>query len=390
MLHLLCWEGDMGAKYVHNRLAEQLESRIRRGEYQPGQRLPSEHRLARELGVSRGTLRQALAPLRECGLIEGTPGRGTFVRSVPGLVRPGFRTAGVVVSLVAQPHVADLVRGIEGELRRRGYLMLMGDGGSTSGQQADRVDRLLDQGAAALIVYPIDYGPDPVLFQRLAGRGVPLVLVDRYLPGLAVDAVVPDNLGGAYEAVSHLVAAGHRRIAFVSTDNLATTSVAERWMGYRQALAAAGLPLEPDLVFDSLPVTRTWPADDELASQTPARIARFLERAAPTAVFALHDRLAVDVFRAAALLDLPVPGALSVMGFDDDPVSQAVSPQLSTVAQPREEMGRLAAELVVARLEGRRADVARTVLPARLVVRESTAPSAAVTADDRVRRPARG
>src|SRR5215472_459434 len=137
----------MGPKSVHSRLAEQLESRIRQGVYQPGQRLPSEHRLARELGVSRGTLRQALSPLRERGLIEGTPGRGTFVRSLPGQVTLGFRTAGVVVSLVAQPHVTDLVRGVEGELRRRGYLMLMGDGGSTAGQQADRVDRLLDQGA---------------------------------------------------------------------------------------------------------------------------------------------------------------------------------------------------------------------------------------------------
>jgi DNA-binding LacI/PurR family transcriptional regulator len=380
----------MAPKPVHSRLAEQLESRIRQGEYQPGQRLPSEHRLARELGVSRGTLRQALAPLRERGLIEGTPGRGTFVSSLPGVVTPGFRTAGVVVSLVAQPHVTDLVRGVEGELRRRGYLMLMGDSGSTAGQQADRVGRLLDQGAAVLIVYPIDYGPDPALFQRLVARGVPLVLVDRYLPGLAVDSIVPDNLGGAYEAVSHLVAAGHRRIAFVGTDNLATTSVAERMLGYRQALAAAGLPFDPDLVFDSLPVNRTWPADDELASQTPARIARFLERAAPTAVFALHDRLAVDVYRAAALRDLPVPASLSVIGFDDDPVSRAVSPSLSTVAQPREEMGRQAAALVVDRLEGRRVDVARIVLPARLVIRESMAAAAGVTAADRLRRPARG
>ena len=94
--------------------------------------------------------------------------------------------------------------------------------------------------------------------------------------------------------------------------------------------------------------------------------------------------------RLEVLAQLPVPEALSVIGFDDDPASRAVSPPLSTVAQPREEMGRLAAELVVDRLEGRRMGVARIVLPARLVVRESTAPASAVTSADRARRPARG
>jgi DNA-binding LacI/PurR family transcriptional regulator len=372
----------MAPESVYARVHEQLESRIRQGEYGPDGRLPSEVRLAAELGVSRGTLRRALAALRQRGLIEGSPGRGTFARSSRGVPRPGSRAIGVVVPLVAQPHVTELIRGIEGELHRRGYTMLMGDGGSTARHQADRVGRLLDQGAAALVAYPIDYEPDPGLFERLSASGVPLVLVDRYLPGLAVDAVVPDNLGGAYDAVSHLVAAGHRRIAFVATDNLTTSSVAERLLGYRQALAAAGVPFDTGLVLDSLPVTPTWPAGDELAARTRSHIARFFERAAPTAVFALHDRLAVDVYRAAETCRLPVPAALSVIGFDDDPVSVAVSPALSTVAQPREAMGRWAATLVVDRLEGRRAEVARMVLPARLVIRESTAAPDAVASTD--------
>lgn len=378
----------MSPQPVHARVCEQLEWRIRQGEYGPLGRLPSEVRLAAELGVSRGTLRQALADLRRRGLIEGTPGRGTFVLRSPRTARASTRRVGVVVPLVAQPHVAGLIQGIEGELHRRGYTVLIGDGGSTAGQQSDRIGRLLDQGAAALIAYPIDYEPDPALFQGLADRGLPLALLDRYLPGLAVDAVVPDNVGGAYAAVSHLVATGHRRIAFVGSDNLMTSSVAERMLGYRQALAGAGLPCDEGLVFDSLPVSRTWPAQDELAGQARSRIARFLEHAAPTAVFVLHDRLAIDVYRAAELCGLPVPEALSVVGFDDDPVGLAVSPTLTTVAQPREEMGRRAAALVVDRLEGRRSEVARMVLPARLVARESVlAPGMASRG---VLRPARG
>lgn len=379
----------MASRPLYKAVYGQLESRIRRGEYASGGRLLSEVQLATELGVSRGTLRRALAALREQGLIDGGPGRGTFVQDPPVVARRSARAVGVVVPLVAQPHVTELIHGVEGELHRRGYTMLMGNGGSTARQQSDRLRRLLDQGAAALIAYPVDYDLDASSFERLAAREVPLVLVDRYLPGLGVDAVVPDNTGGAFAAVSHLAALGHRRIAFVATDNLMTSSVAERTLGYRQALAAAGLPFDADLVFDSLPVSRTWPAGDELAAQTRSRIARFLERTAPTALFALHDRLAVDVYRAAAMCGLDVPRALSVVGFDDDPVGVAISPTLSTVAQPREAIGRLAAALVIDRLEGRRTEVARTVLPALLVLRESTA-APERTVSDGVGRPAGG
>ncbi len=379
----------MASKPLYKVVYGQIESRIRRGEYGSGGRLLPEVQLAAELGVSRGTLRRALAALREQGLIEGGPGRGTFVQDPPAGGQPVTGAVGVVVPLVAQPHVAHLIQGVEGELHRRGYTMLMGDGGSTARQQSDRIRRLLDQGAGALIAYPVDYELDASSFERLVARDVPLVLVDRYLPGLSVDAVVPDNIGGAYAAVSHLAALGHRRIAFVATDNLATSSVAERSLGYRQALDAAGLVFDADLVFDSLPVSRTWPASDELAAQTRSRIARFLERTAPTAVFALHDRLAVDVYRAAGMCGLEVPRGLSVIGFDDDPVGVAVAPALSTVAQPREAIGRLAATLVVDRLEGRHAGAVRTVLPVRLVVRESTA-APDRTVSDAVEQPAGG
>jgi DNA-binding LacI/PurR family transcriptional regulator len=363
---------------VHGRILEQIESRIRSGVYGPGQRLPAEVRLAADLGVSRGTLRHALASLRRSGLIEGTPGRGTFVRGSPGAPEPGSRTVAVVVPLVAQPPVPELMRGIEGELRRRGYTMVIGDGGSSAEQQSDRISHLLDQGASALIAYPVDYEPDPGFFERLFSRGVPLVLVDRYLPGLAVDAVVSDNVSGAYEAVSSLAAAGHRRIAMVATDNLATSSVAERILGYRQALHAAGLPFDPDLVFDSLPVISDLTASHQLATDAAQRIADFLAHVEPTAVFALNDRLAVEVYRASQIRGLPIPDALSVIGFDNDPMAAAMAPSLSSVAQPREAIGRRAAALAVDRLEGRSGEVARYVLPVRLVVRESSAGGAAV------------
>ena len=199
------------------------------------------------------------------------------------------------------------------------------------------------------------------------------MLIDRHLIGYPFDAVLSDNVGGAFTAVTHLIDQGHRRIAFVTTDNLTTTSVAERLQGYQQALVAAGIADDPGLVFARLQVGKTWGDDYRVASKdNVALIRRFLARADCTAVFALHDHLALEVVEAARALGHRVPQDLAVAGFDDDPLAGALSIPLTTVVQPRERIGRIAAEIMLDRIEGRRTELARVVLPTRLVVRASS------------------
>ncbi len=359
---------------IHRRIAQSLAAAIEAGDYPPGSRLPSEASLVRELGVSRGTLRQALATLRAEGLIEAVPTRGTFVRSAKPTSSPERRrTIGVVVPSVARPYVPDLLVAIEDELHARGYSMVVGSSGSTRQQQAGRIRRILDEGVAGLIAYPIDYEPDPELFESLVARQFPVVLIDRHLVGHDIDAVVADNLAGGHAVVNHLIAEGYRRIAFVSTDNVTTTSVAERLQGYEHALAAAGLSVDRGLVFTDIPVVANWGTDYREASRKNAgRIAKFLARAEPDAVFALHDHLALEVIVAARSLGRQVPEELGVAGFDDDPLLGELAVPLTTVAQPRDRIGRVAAGVVVDRIEGRGTGPARIVLPTRLVVRAST------------------
>lgn len=367
---------------IHRRISDRIATAIEAGDYPPGSRLPSEARLVRELGVSRGTLRQALASLRSRGLIEAVPSRGTFVRgAAPAKLESRRRVVGVLVPSVAMPYVPEILHGIEDELHAHGYSMLAGSNGSTRAQQAGRVRRLVDEGIGGLIVYPIDYQPDPDLFVQLAAGGLPIVLVDRHLVGHPFDAVLPDNVGGAFAAVTHLIEQGHRRIAFISTDNVMTTSVAERLQGYQQAIAAAGISLDPDLVFTRLPLRASWGADYRVASKdNVARIARYLKRRDPTAVFALHDHLALEVLEAARTLGRRVPHDLAVAGFDDDPFAVALSVPLTTVLQPRERIGRIAATVVMDRIAGRRTEQARIVLPTKLIVRRSTIALAAEAA----------
>jgi GntR family transcriptional regulator of arabinose operon len=359
---------------AYRRIAVELAERIAEGVYRPGGRLPAENDLAASFGVSRGTLREALRALRDDGVVEAVPGRGNFVRQ-GSPTRPDARrrVVGVVVPSVAQPYVSDLISAMEDELHRHGYALLVGSSGSTRERQAGRVHRILEEGASGLVVYPIDYEPDLPLFEHLVAQGFPIVLIDRHLVGLTVDAVLPDNAGGAHAAVSHLAQLGHSRIAFVSTDNLTTTSVAERLHGYRQALLDHGLPLDDDLVLADLPLTLRWPRDVETgATGHAAKIRRFLERERPSAVFALHDYLAADVLDAAGQLGLRVPDQLAIAAFDDDPPAARLPVPLTVVRQPRERIGRLAASTLVDRIQGRRTETARIVLPTELVIRASS------------------
>jgi DNA-binding LacI/PurR family transcriptional regulator len=365
------------ARPAHRRVYSVLEQRITTGAWPVGTRLPAEPEIAAQLGVSRGTLRRALARLRERGLVDGAPGRGSFVRSASPSPRPGRpRVGGVLVPSVARPFVGALLAAIEDELDRLGYSMLVANSGVTPAQESGRAHRMVKDGIAGLISYPIDYGTDPRLYESLTDDGVPLVFIDRYPVAFSADAVLPDNVGGAYQAVSHLADLGHRRIAFVATDNLTTTSVTERQEGYRLALAERGIPYDARLVSTSLSVNALGsPTAAGLAGPTQRVVSRFLDDAHPTAVFALHDRVAFEVYQAAAGLDLRVPEDLSLVGFDDATVIHAMLPALTSVQQPRERIGRMAARLLVDRIEGRRREVARHVLPTRLVVRASTAPA---------------
>ena len=367
---------------VHRQIADRLAAAIGRGDYPPGSRLPSEASLVRELGVSRGTVRHALATLNSRGLTEAVPSRGTYIRRLaPAKLEFRRRVIGVVVPSVAMPYVPSVLSGIEEGLHAHGYSMLAGNNGSSREQQAGRVKRIVDEGVSGLIVYPIDYEPDPDLFARLSAGGLPIVLIDRHFIGYPFDAVLADNVGGGFSAVTHLIGQGHRRIAFVSTDNLTTTSVAERLQGYEQALVAAGIEEDPTLVFTRLRVGKTWGDDYRIANKdNVARIRRFLARSDATAVFALHDHLALEVLGAARELGRRVPGDLALAGFDDDPLAGALPTPLTTVVQPRERIGRVAAEIMLDRIAGRRTELARIVLPTRLVVRASSVGSATLVA----------
>jgi LacI family transcriptional regulator len=199
----------------------------------------------------------------------------------------------------------------------------------------------------------------------LQRQGFPFVVVDpREPPPDGIACVAAMHAAGAKEATEHLLGLGHRRIgAIAGAPGWYATE--ERLLGFRAALAGAGILLDPELiVYSDWRIPRGTEAAEQLLSLPDP----------PTAIFGFNDNVAIGALRAAHDRGLSVPGDLSVVGFDDTEPALIVTPQLTSVRQPLAEMGRMGVSLLVRLIEGQRVDALRLELATKLVVRESTAP----------------
>jgi LacI family transcriptional regulator len=197
--------------------------------------------------------------------------------------------------------------------------------------------------------------------RALVRQQVPVVVMDRRRPDLALDTVLTDHRQGGRLATRHLVSLGHRRIGFVAGP--AGLSPSElRLAGHRDALVEAGLAPEAGLLRhgDFHPESGRAAARALLAASRP-----------PTAILACNDLMALGVLRAAAEAGRRVPQDLAVVGYDDIDLAAFTVPPLTTVAQPRREMGRAVVRLLVNRLGDRGLAPQQALLPVALTVRQS-------------------
>ncbi len=203
---------------------------------------------------------------------------------------------------------------------------------------------------------------------QLATAGIPLVVLDQTgVPDDRVPSVGSTNWIGGLSATRHLLELGHRRIAVITGPTWALSSRA-RLDGYRAALDAAGVPVDPALIREGgFEIADGLTQTNELLGLSDP----------PTAIFAFNDGMAIGVYHAASLAGLSVPRDLSVVGFDDyQPLDQWLVPPLTTVRQPLAEMGAAAARMVLDLVQGTVPQPKRLELATEMVIRESTAPPA--------------
>ena len=303
--------------------------------------------------VAAATRERVLAAVDELGYVPSPMARG--------LISNRTHSLGVVADDISDGFFARMVAGAEAEARRRGYYLMIG---SVEPDDDERgyLRLMLERRVEGLILARPSVPVAPRDLVAASNAGVPIVAVGSSdLPGFPVVDV--DNRQGGYDATRHLLARGHRRIATIVGPH-DWPSASARHEGYRQALYDAGVPEDPALVEHA----SAWSLESGRAAAT-----RLIDRDSDlTALFAHSDLLALGAIRAFREADLRVPDDVSVVGYDDLPVADYVEPALTTVHQPMQEVGALAAALVLDQLAGGAVPApGARLLPANLVVRES-------------------
>jgi LacI family transcriptional regulator len=263
---------------------------------------------------------------------------------------------GLVIEDVANPFYSAIARSVEDAAHARGHMLITGSCEEDPERERQLVRRLLRRWVDALLIVPA--GDDHRYLQPDIGTGTPVVFLDRPPRGVDTDTVLLDNVGGARAGVEHLLAHGHRRIGFVG-DPPALYTAGERLAGYRAALAAAGAGGDDGLVRAS--------HDAPSAEQAVRDLLALPADRRPTALFCANNRNTVGALR--GLRDARAPVAL--VGFDDFELADMLPVPVTVVRHAPEAMGRLAAELAYARLDGEDGLPRRRVLGYELVVRGS-------------------
>lgn len=286
---------------------------------------------------------------------------------VPDQVARSLRThrtpaIGVLIPDMSNPVMPPLVRGAEQRLAQYGYTTLFADTDNDPAAETKRLTMLLSWRVAGLILATARR--DQPLAAELVNSGVPVVLMSRKLDATPVPSVTVDESVGIAQALGHVLELGHRRIAYLGVPQW-TSAGHERLVAFRDNIASRGLTLPPEFV-----VTCAGYGEQDGA----AALAGLLDRPdRPTAVLTGNDMMALGCYDAIRSAGLRCPEDVSVVGYNDMPLTDRVDPPLTTVRVPYFDVGRQAATLLVEKLTEAN-DIDRSVrLTPRLVVRGSTA-----------------
>jgi LacI family transcriptional regulator len=284
---------------------------------------------------------------------------------VPNLLARSLRsnrthTLALVLSDVTNPFWTTVARGVEDAASQQGFTVFLCNTDEREDKQAEYLKVLLRKRVDGVLLVPARSSPEPV--QMIQKQGVQVVVMDRLVPGAQVDVVRGASRQGAYELTQYLLQLGHRRIAILTGPEDVSTA-RERVQGYQQALAEFQAPADETLLSYGEYTTESGYTRTERLLDHPQP---------PSALFAGNNFIAIGALKALRDWGVNAPQDLSVVSFDDIPVSMVVEPFLTVAAQPAYDMGKCATELLLRRIAAPNGSPYREImLPTELIIRGS-------------------
>jgi LacI family transcriptional regulator len=269
-------------------------------------------------------------------------------------------TIGLIIPDISNPFFAGIAREVALGAKESGYSVIISDSQNNETSEMELIELLRSRGVEGIVLCPVGQSAEHLADFEQAE--MPIVLVDRYFPGLRLPYVVSDNFAGARDITLHLINNGHRRI--VCLRGLSGTSPNEdRLRGYQAALETAGIPLDESLL-----------AGDAFGEQSGYITMKLLLKAAAnfTAVFAFSNQIAMGALRALSEEGRRIPDDVSIACFDDQPYAAYLATPMTAVAQRTSEMGKIAVRLLFDRIQSPGQIIQGGILlPTDLVVRKS-------------------
>lgn len=305
--------------------------------------------------VNEETYQRVLKEIEEADYLPSFPAR--YIRTKRS------QLFGLISDAVATtPFAVNLIKGAQVRARASGKLILMVDADGNAADRDKAVEVMIERSVEGLI-YAAMFHQEVSLHERF--HKLPTVLVDCYDHDRNLPSVVPDEVGGGRNATEHLLQRGHRRIAHIANDKLATGYPAPvgRLEGYKQALTAFDVPFDPKLVCEG----------DGAANSGYDHALELLQLPEPpTAIFCGTDRIAMGAYDAIKMRGLRIPQDIAVVGFDNQEVlAEFLRPPLSTVALPHYQMGGWAIDYLIRHLEGAPFEPVQHKIACPLITRES-------------------
>ena len=269
------------------------------------------------------------------------------------------KVIGLIIPDISNPFYAGITRGIEDVALSSGYALIFNNSDEDPDRQRQCVDALRMERVDGMILPPVEEKDEYI--RELILKGLTVVCVDRVIQDVQVDTVLSDNKKGAYRAVSHLLKLGHKRVAHIGGIPEISTSK-ERLAGYKKAHRDFGVTIDPELILegDSRQVTAERLMGKFLSMKNP-----------PTAVFTGNNLTTLGAYAACNKHGVRIPDDIALVGYDEVPWADALNPPPTVIDQSTYEIGRRAAEVLIARIQDPEKPLINSVVAPKLVVRKS-------------------